>query len=85
MRIREPQSGTGIRIYTPLSAHKWMTARRRAERIALYVTIVFVCLVIVFPLYWLVINALIPGPRSFPLSAGILSIFFSAGRIPGDH
>ena len=42
-----------------------MTARRRAERIALYVTIVFVCLVIVFPLYWLVINALIPGREVF--------------------
>ena len=56
---------TGLRTYTAPSVHRWMTARRRAERIALYITIIFVCVVIVFPLYWLVINALIPGREVF--------------------
>ena len=48
-----------------LAGQRWVIARKRAGRIVLYVTIVFVCLVIVFPLYWLVINALIPGRDVF--------------------
>ena len=69
-----------MRNATAPASYGWASARKRAERIALYVTIAFVCLVIVFPLYWLVLNALIPGrelfryppaffPQSFRLNA----------------
>ena len=39
--------------------------RKWAGRMALYVTIICVCAAIAFPLYWLVINALIPGKEVF--------------------
>ncbi len=48
-----------------LASQRWALVRKRAGRIALYVTVAFVCVVIVFPLYWLVINALIPGREVF--------------------
>ena len=48
-----------------MAGRRWLIARKRAGRIALYITIALVCLVIVFPLYWLVINALIPGREVF--------------------
>ncbi len=51
--------------FPALAGRRWLIARKRAGRIALYITIALVCLVIVFPLYWLVINALIPGREVF--------------------
>jgi multiple sugar transport system permease protein len=51
--------------FPALAGRRWLIARKRAGRIALYFTIALVCLVIVFPLYWLVINALIPGREVF--------------------
>ena len=51
--------------FPDLTGRRWLIARKRAGRIALYITIALVCLVIVFPLYWLVINALIPGREVF--------------------
>ena len=51
--------------FPAMAGRRWLIARKRAGRIALYITIALVCLVIVFPLYWLVINALIPGREVF--------------------
>ena len=51
--------------FPALAGRRWLIVRKRAGRIALYFTIALVCLVIVFPLYWLVINALIPGREVF--------------------
>ena len=53
--------------FPDLTGRRWLIARKRAGRIALYITIALVCLVIVFPLYWLVINALIPGREVFAI------------------
>ena len=44
-----------------LFRRRWTRIKKLALRVALYVTVVSVCVVILFPLYWLVVNSMIPA------------------------
>lgn len=48
-----------------LFRRRWPRIRNLALRVALYATVILICVAILFPFYWMVINSLIPGKESW--------------------